>query len=404
MFDVTVIVPTFNRAHFLRECLDSLLGQSLQPNQVIVVDDGSTDDTSDIVRNFGNRILYLHQENAGKATALNHGLRHVASNLVWIFDDDDLAHPLALARLVHALQNNPSAGFAFGRHDVFRIGANGQKRTSDRPFPSTLPDDLHFQLLNNCFCFQGAMLVKRSSYDAVGPFDTSLMRSQDYDMMLRLSRLVPAAFVDEVLFHQRDHTGMRGAAHDRIGGLQLFDRQLGFDAQVLAKAYGAGKLGDFLPERPVKIDGVDNQFMALLRRASTMGRRRLWREATDDLLSAFLLPAYQEKQSLSRHEFALLARIFDRTPAPSISTDNPVLQMIAQIPNADLRTEVRAAMTWPFFLDVCKAAARRDITSARRLAKAYKTYGRWNLVPRHLRELLGWAKRFRNNEHRLLPN
>ena len=97
MTSVTVIIPTYNRAHLLRQALDSIFRQTLTPSQVIVTDDGSTDDTREALRGYYDRIEYLPQaHNRGKAAALNAALPRVRGELVWIFDDDDVALPHSL--------------------------------------------------------------------------------------------------------------------------------------------------------------------------------------------------------------------------------------------------------------------------------------------------------------------
>src|SRR5688572_6812621 len=96
--DCTVIVPTFNRAAFVGETLDSLLAQSWPPGQIVVVDDGSTDGTPSALDRFGDRIEVIRKPNGGKATALNAALPLVRHGAVWIFDDDDIALPDGLER------------------------------------------------------------------------------------------------------------------------------------------------------------------------------------------------------------------------------------------------------------------------------------------------------------------
>src|SRR6185437_4610016 len=98
---VTAIVPTYNRAGYLGEALSSILGQTFPPTQIIVVDDGSPDATPDVVARCGPPIEYIAKPNGGKSSALNLGLQHATEEFVWICDDDDIAEPGALAKLVH---------------------------------------------------------------------------------------------------------------------------------------------------------------------------------------------------------------------------------------------------------------------------------------------------------------
>ncbi len=216
--DVTAIVPTFNRADFLRESLASIIGQSKPPRQIIVVDDGSSDHTAAVAASFGDRIEYLHKRNGGKASALNLALEHAVGAAIWIFDDDDLADPDALRRLATALEASPEVGFAFAHYDNFRIDPDGSRHDYPAAPPRFEADDLFCALLERCFIFQPALLVRRECYDAVGPFDTGLTRAQDYDMLLRLALRYRGTHVPEVAFHQRAHEGPRGSASEPIDG------------------------------------------------------------------------------------------------------------------------------------------------------------------------------------------
>ena len=88
---VTAIIPTYNRSTFLGEALASLLAQTLPPDEIVVVDDGSTDNTAEVVASISSQIVYIRQPNRGKSAALNLGLQLASNELIYIFDDDDIA-------------------------------------------------------------------------------------------------------------------------------------------------------------------------------------------------------------------------------------------------------------------------------------------------------------------------
>ncbi|MSS71055.1 MAG: glycosyltransferase family 2 protein [Candidatus Latescibacteria bacterium] len=90
---VSVILPTYNRANYLIESLESLLAQTYPNIEIVVVNDGSTDETKDKLGAFRDRILYLEKSNGGKSSAINLGLRYATGDYVWVFDDDDIALP-----------------------------------------------------------------------------------------------------------------------------------------------------------------------------------------------------------------------------------------------------------------------------------------------------------------------
>jgi glycosyltransferase involved in cell wall biosynthesis len=120
MSAVTAIVPTYNRAELLGECLSSLLSQTLPPETILVVNDGSTDRTPEILDRFDAHISVIEQENSGKSVALNRALAECSADYVWICDDDDVADPAGLEALKSGLDVHPQAPFAYGRFQRFR--------------------------------------------------------------------------------------------------------------------------------------------------------------------------------------------------------------------------------------------------------------------------------------------
>src|SRR5262245_55635717 len=104
---ITVVVPTYDRAHYLGESLDSVLAQTLPAAEVIVVNDGSTDRTEEVLARFGDRLQVLRTPQGGKSVAVNAALAVAKGEYVWILDDDDVAMPDALERLVAPLESAP---------------------------------------------------------------------------------------------------------------------------------------------------------------------------------------------------------------------------------------------------------------------------------------------------------
>jgi glycosyltransferase involved in cell wall biosynthesis len=372
--DVTAIVPTYNRACYLGECLDALLAQTTPPRQILVVDDGSTDDTAAIVAGYGARIDYLRKENGGKSSALNLALTRAVGAAIWIFDDDDVAEPDALASLCAALDGAPAAGFAFGGHDNFADTPDG-RRFIPAPTPSFDPDDLHCALLERCFIFQPALLVRRACYDAVGPFDTAFVRAQDYEMILRLSRHAAGVHVPRILFHQRQHTEIRGTAAHAIDGAEIWERQKRFDATVLEGAHRTNGLADYLPRsRRTPTPGPREQIDALLRRYVVMARKRLWPLAVADLAQAADLARAYDIGDVPPAETAMLRRVFDEFgyARDGLDADNPLLRQLDELPPGPFRAAIRAALLWPLFRYTLQAAWRRDGTAFRHHARLYR--------------------------------
>src|SRR3954471_14240389 len=100
---VSIVIPTYNRARYLRECLESVLSQTVPPLEVIVIDDGSEDETCSTVAAFGAPVRYVWKENGGKPRALNFAIPQVQGEFVWMFDDDDVALPHAIETRARAM-------------------------------------------------------------------------------------------------------------------------------------------------------------------------------------------------------------------------------------------------------------------------------------------------------------
>jgi GT2 family glycosyltransferase len=283
---VSVLVPTFNRANYIGECLDSLLAQTMPALEIIVIDDGSEDGTSELLKRYGQRIRYIHKENGGKPTAVNLGLSLAQGELIWIFDDDDVALPHAIANRVAALQTRPDAGFVYTPHYYGNDGADG-KIHQDRlhQLPSHNADSFSFELMKGCFFHLATALVRADAYRAVGGFDTQLLSSEDYDMQLRLARAFPAAYCHEPSFIFRQHTGPRGAKAIRYGATQRTKVFRKFDQRVGQKLRASLPLGDYLVPRQDQSTTPIAQRQALLGRMTVMASKGCLPEMVEDLQS-----------------------------------------------------------------------------------------------------------------------
>ncbi|MDQ8167705.1 MAG: glycosyltransferase family 2 protein [Gemmatimonadota bacterium] len=311
---VTVLVPTYNRRLLLSRCLDSLLTQTHPPAQIVVVDDCSTDDTAEYLASLGGRVQALRPpRQGGKAAALNFALPSVVGDVLWVFDDDDVAYPASVGRIAAAFAAHPSASFVFGAKDV----ADGLPDGSFGPVQWTLrsPDvrghAVFPRLLEGCFLGAARLAVRTSRARAVGGYSEALLRSQDYDFALRATRGVSGEPIEgaEALFLFRRHDGVRGPAADPHAEDQRRQRWLQYDqrifqrlrSELLLEEYawcGDGKSAP-LPQRAL-----------LLRRGLMMSRRQLFAELVEDLDAA---ANETPEQHLSADEQALLERIvFDQ--------------------------------------------------------------------------------------------
>ena len=196
MLDVSVIVPVFNRSKLLKRALDSVFSQSLLPRQVIVVDDGSTDDSIEFLRSYRpTAVSVISQENAGVSRARNAGI--AASTHEWIafLDSDDEWHPRKLEKQASFLAQNSEYQLCHSDEIWIRRGirVNPKKyhaKSGGWIFPKCLP---------LCAISPSAVIINRAVFSDVGHFDERLPVCEDYDMWLRVTSKYPVGFVDEHL-------------------------------------------------------------------------------------------------------------------------------------------------------------------------------------------------------------
>jgi tetratricopeptide (TPR) repeat protein len=184
MSTVSIIVPAYNQAHYLGCAIQSALEQTHCDLEVIVVDDGSTDDTAAVAEGFVDpRVRYVYQENRGLSMARNTGLREAGGAFVSFLDSDDQFLPRKLELLLAELDRHPEAGLAAGQ--AIPVDQDGQP--IGQVFDTGLPAEGAQWLLGNPL-HVGSVLLRRDWQERVGLFDESLRSYEDWDMWLRLAR------------------------------------------------------------------------------------------------------------------------------------------------------------------------------------------------------------------------
>ena len=278
----TVIISTFNRCAFLREALDSVRKQTVPVDKIIVVDDGSTDETRDYLTELESEVTVLRQKNSGKAVALNKALSLITKGWVWIIDDDDLVPPSAHETLLNLTKQGPDFPFVYGRHNRFQ-NEDGESVYLDTGYWSVCENDAFlWQTLNDLFVHQGAMLVDRAAFDEVGLFNETLIRSQDYDMLLRLACLAAPNSTREIVLHQRIHNGIRGKFGEQFSADSRMARWIEYDQAIFQGLHKNWPLNRFLTSAHEPY----NELNALMGRAVVMARKGLWPYAIADFEQA----------------------------------------------------------------------------------------------------------------------
>lgn len=309
---ICALLATYNRADFLKESLDTIFAQTYPIQQVIVISDGCTDNTEEIVRAYGDRILFLTKPNGGKSSALNLGLQSCTSDYIWICDDDDLARPEGLGYLAHAIEADPSLDFVFGHYQDFRDQPDGT-RTFVAPRPvlqhgePSIKLNLYKKMVTNLF----AALIRTSLVRQVGGFNEQLPRSQDYDMALRIARNGQGACIPDIIFYYRQHDRPRGGPTNRFTEDQLFQKWFENDQKIFTRIATEYALDEFTPTFALNKSKLVQERAALIQRSCTLARRGLWDTAIDGLdqaatkTDAPLLP--EEKELIANANLSWLS-------------------------------------------------------------------------------------------------
>ena len=215
---VSVIIPVFNGADRLAEAVASARAQLRSGDEIIIVDDGSTDDTAGVIASFGAAVVSFRQDNAGPAAARNHGLRKAIGNVIAFLDHDDLWAPHRQTAMLEALHADETADVVVGK----------VKTVIDADAPQPLADDPRFAPGYRPWHLP-ALLIRRAVFDRIGGFEERLRHAEDVDWLMR-AREGGARFlqIDQFTNHYRLHsTNMSrnvGASRDFL--LQAFKAAL----------------------------------------------------------------------------------------------------------------------------------------------------------------------------------
>ena len=205
---VSVIIPTYNRAHYLGAAIDSVLGQTSTDIEVIVVDDGSTDQTRAVLEQYGSRVRPLYQEHCGVIGAVrNHGLRAARGQYVAFLDSDDLWLPTLLETQVAALEQHPEWGMVYC-DGTFLDDATGQDRGSTHVLAPTESGWIGPALLQWCFVQTPGVVLHAAVLEDVGLFSEApqLNLVEDWELWLRIAARYQIGYIDQALYRVRRHT------------------------------------------------------------------------------------------------------------------------------------------------------------------------------------------------------
>ena len=209
---VSVVIATYNRAGLLPETIESVLKQTFRDFELIVVDDGSTDDTEEVLKSYGDRLRYLRQENRGASAARNLGIRQSRASWISIQDSDDICAPDHLETLFSFVESRPDCGMVFANGAYLDDpGPKGKKIIPPAKSKRLAEKGVELtDLFSTSIVRLQAALLSREALLAVGGLDENLQICMDLDLAFRFFMRFPVAYLDKAVFFYRRHEGNIG--------------------------------------------------------------------------------------------------------------------------------------------------------------------------------------------------
>jgi len=232
---ISVIITTHNRSKWLDGCIQSVLSQNYKNYEAIIVDDGSIDDTKDVIRKYLNSVQYIYKNKSGIAAARNVGCRAAKGNYIAFVDDDDLMHPDRLTKLYGTMEQYPEAVCVFSQGTFFEKSG---KELNEKVWIN-LPEENNPRFIYNAYEQQlkAAItitplntLIKKTAGEKIGWFDETFIHGcEDTDFFIRLSKVGGVVYVPEILTYVRK-PGHKSIHRDRIRSafskLQLLEKHI----------------------------------------------------------------------------------------------------------------------------------------------------------------------------------
>ena len=192
---ISVIIPTFNRLDLLKRAIDSVLNQSIKPYDIIVVDDGSTDDTSEMIQQKYKSINLIQQKNSGVSAARNNGIKNAQGDWIALLDSDDEWGENKLEEQVNNLTDNPKYEFCHTNEIWIRNGIRVNQKKRHKKYGGFIFD----KCLDICRISPSSVLFNKNILNHVGWFDEKLPVCEDYDLWLRITADYEILFIDKPL-------------------------------------------------------------------------------------------------------------------------------------------------------------------------------------------------------------
>lgn len=271
---VTIVTPSLNQGRFIRDTIESVLGQDYPALEYLVRDGGSGDETLDVLESYGSRLTWVSEHDRGQAAAINAGWRRGTGTILAYLNSDDVYLPGAVTTAVALLQEHPEAMAAYGEGHLIDEAGTVVGRYPTEAFSMA-------RLAETCLICQPTVFLRREIVERVGYLDQSLRYGLDYDLWIRVGRMARFVRTPRYLAATRMHPGTktvgeRVAAHEEI--LDIVGRSFGHVPPSWLYAHARAVLGAWAWGRPVQ----DAGFVA---RLAEMAVRTSLRHNRDSLLA-----------------------------------------------------------------------------------------------------------------------
>lgn len=203
MVSVSVVIPTYNGTRYLADAVQSVIAQTYEVLEVIVVDDGSQENIEKIVSPLSPKVKYVRQDNAGPAAARNNGISLAKGDVIALLDDDDVWHPSKTAEQVRVLKANPKCGLVYSYPELIDESGKVIPNEAPREFPSG--SVFREFLTRNMISTPAATLIRKEVFQEIGLFDESkeCFSCEDYDLWLRIAEKYELIYCPGVLVSYR---------------------------------------------------------------------------------------------------------------------------------------------------------------------------------------------------------
>ena len=240
MAKVSIIIPTYNYAEYIQKAIDSVLAQTYKNYEIIVVDDGSTDNTRKIIENkYKNKVRYYYQENKGAPAARNEGIKKSEGEYLSFLDADDYLTESSIEDRLTVLEQNKSIPWVYSKWLYLDTQGNiifNAFQGAPFLYKDKRKGNVFLAMLAGALICTPTVLVRKSCVEEIGGFDERLTAFQDYDLWLRVSHLYPIEYVDEVLAYVLIHEG------------SISTTQSAYPSRAIINAKIEKNYGDYLPE------------------------------------------------------------------------------------------------------------------------------------------------------------